>query len=164
MKEVATSFAARLAMCQAAFKASGVAVSDFEAQLPKPSFTVASLKALREQAPNQRLGFLIGEDQLRSFPRWKEPLEILKLATLLVVKRPQGPDEQGTLVQAVATAIEALGPDAKHRIIALEGEVSDAASTEIRRRLLAGDVVPADWLMPEVAEIIKKQRLYAQPF
>jgi len=62
-----------------------------ELNRPGPSYTIDTLRELVEEqkyAPDPSKFFLIlGEDSLPGFFRWKDPLEIIKLAPPLVAKR-----------------------------------------------------------------------------
>ena len=55
------------------------------------SYTVDTLRQIHEELPDAALFFLIGADALRDVPKWKEPREIFRLATPLVVRRAGQP-------------------------------------------------------------------------
>ena len=52
------------------------------------SYTVDTLKAIRELHPDDELFLLLGADSLDDFETWREPGKICDLATPLVVNRP----------------------------------------------------------------------------
>lgn len=174
-KSVAAPFAHRFSMCETQFAALGqrATVSTLEKDLPRPNYTVQTLRRLQARLPRQRLGFLLGEDQLTSFHRWHEPLEVLKLAKLLVVARrtPFGP-RTGALTATVENLAQNLGlswawrdsqaslSDGAKGIAVLSGDLNDAASSELRRQLARGEAPPAGWLHPEVLTYIEKHGLY----
>lgn len=54
----------------------------------KTNYTYASLKELKKLYPNDELYLLLGSDQANEFHRWKNPEEIIKLAAVVVYKRP----------------------------------------------------------------------------
>jgi nicotinate-nucleotide adenylyltransferase len=57
-----------------------------------PSYTVETLRAIARARPADELYFLLGTDALAGFERWREPLEILRLARLAAfVRRPYEP-------------------------------------------------------------------------
>ena len=64
-------------------------VSDIEFDLPKPSYTYRTLIKLREQEPETEFVLLIGGDNLRSFPQWKNAEELVKMCELWVYPRPK---------------------------------------------------------------------------
>ena len=73
-KKPAASFAQRLEMCRLSFQQdaplSGVSVSDVEAKLPQPSYTVNLLHRFITEHPGQRVAILMGMDQFINFPTW----------------------------------------------------------------------------------------------
>ena len=88
--------------------------------------------------------FLIGADELASFPTWKEPERVLELARLGVATRP------GYRPEAASPRIEIF-----------ELEPHPVSSSEIRRRAQSGE--PLDGLVaPGVARYIKEHRLYGR--
>ena len=62
----------RLAMTElVASKCDNVITSGFEFTLPKPSYTVDTLKALREKFPQHEFVLVIGADNWQNFEKWK---------------------------------------------------------------------------------------------
>ena len=45
--------------------------SNIEFGLSKPSYTIHTLAHLKEKYPNHRFSLIMGEDNLESFPKWK---------------------------------------------------------------------------------------------
>ena len=62
-------------------------VSDIEAKMPLPSYTIDTLTYLSEKYPEITFGLIIGSDNLRSFHRWKNPEEIINKYTRYVYPR-----------------------------------------------------------------------------
>ncbi len=62
--------------------------SDVEFNLPRPSYTINTLVHLTEKHPNNEFKLIIGEDNLASFPRWKNYERILEDYGLIVYPRP----------------------------------------------------------------------------
>lgn len=62
--------------------------SDIEFNMPKPSFTVDTLTVIQEKHPDKTFQLIIGEDNLTSFPRWKNYDKILDHFGLIVYPRP----------------------------------------------------------------------------
>lgn len=58
------------------------------------TYTVDTLRALHQMQEDCEYYFIIGADSLFSFQTWKEPAEILKLATVLVASRYGLPREK----------------------------------------------------------------------
>lgn len=146
-KHPVAPFQARLELCRLAFASleGKVEVSDIEAKLPRPNFTVTTLKAFKKRFLKTTLGFLMGQDQWESLDRWKDPDEIAELAHLIVVPRAGG---------------HAQGAASRWPVVLLPERVSEASSTKIREDLQAGRQVPAGWLPAAVDEYIRNHHLY----
>lgn len=76
-------------------------VSDFEFNLPRPSYTADTLAALREAYPSRKFTLIIGADNWLAFDRWKAPEEILRHHRILVYPRPGYPVDASTLPSGV---------------------------------------------------------------
>lgn len=138
----------RLAMVEAAIQAendSRLRVSRIEIDRPGPSYTVDTLKALREQEPGAEFFLIVGADALLDLPGWRNPGEILACAHLVAVPRP-GFDPAAT---------ESL----KGRYQLLDFPEQQVSSTEIRARVASG--APLTGLVPPaVIDIIHQRGLY----
>lgn len=66
----------------------GFFLNDIELKRSPPSYTVDTLRELRKIS-NEKFALLLGEDAALDFDRWKEPLEIIKMAVLLIGCRGQ---------------------------------------------------------------------------
>ncbi|MDE6347099.1 MAG: nicotinate-nucleotide adenylyltransferase [Bacteroides sp.] len=71
--------------------------SDFEFHLPRPSYTVHTLDALKQAYPADTFHLIIGSDNWMLFPRWYQSERILAENRLLVYPRPGYPVEAGSL-------------------------------------------------------------------
>lgn len=173
-KRPVASFADRVAMCQLQFQneSDRIKIDSIEETLPQPNYTVRTLEALAQRFPSQRWGWLMGKDQLQSFPAWHEPLRIIDRASLLAVDR-EGGDDLSHLVEEVGKKLgqklTPLGPDVwqwearKTAIFSLGQSVSPAASRLLREALRKGETqsIRLAWLAPVVLQYIKSQRLYS---
>jgi nicotinate-nucleotide adenylyltransferase len=141
-----TEYAHRLAMLKAALAdTDGLFVTHIE-ENDATSYTVELLRACRVRTAAD-LYFIVGADSLAELASWREPAEVMRLATLVVFPRT---DE----VVRAPTA-----PDAS--LVVFEAPVIDVSSTEIRARLARGDT-DTTGLSPAVASYIAQHRLYAR--
>jgi nicotinate-nucleotide adenylyltransferase len=62
-------------------------VSDIEMHLPRPSYTINTLRALSEQHPDYQFVFICGMDSLQNLTRWYQYQNILDNYKLLVFPR-----------------------------------------------------------------------------
>ena len=127
-------------------------VSDIEINREGSSYTVDTLRALKEQNPDSELVLLMGTDMFRSFLTWREPEAIMQLAALGVFCR--GEKGERVKIEAQKAALEALGA----RIELVENPVTAISSTDLRRMLVFGCGDP--FLMPGVGEYIREHGLY----
>ena len=141
------SSADRLHLCELTFAASRFSIDARELHRPGPSYTVDTLRELREAYPGCAWFMLIGTDQLESFTRWKDWREILRMCTLCVLRR------DGTPL--------ALPPELpEDRVRLLPGFVPvEISSTQIREKLGAGEDA-SPWLAPAAMCYIEKTKLY----
>ncbi len=61
--------------------------SNIEFQLPKPSYTIDTLTYITEKHPEHNFSVIMGEDNLRSFHKWKNYEQILNNHTIYVYPR-----------------------------------------------------------------------------
>lgn len=61
--------------------------SDFEFQLPKPSYTINTLQALEKSYPGNEFHLIIGADNWIKFPMWKDAEKIIAKHPILIYPR-----------------------------------------------------------------------------
>ncbi|MDP6933491.1 MAG: nicotinate (nicotinamide) nucleotide adenylyltransferase [Myxococcota bacterium] len=123
----------RVAWCRALAQdvGSGVRVDTIESLLPRPSYTIDTLRALSSSHPEHRFRLVIGADVLPQLPRWRD-WEAIESEFAPVVVGREGFDGAG------------------HGVC-----FPQVSSTEIRRRLSVGD--PVDHLLTRsVRELLVK--------
>ncbi len=168
-KSPGASHEQRLAMCRLAFAGiTGCVVSDIEAGLPTPNWTINSLRALRKvHGPTAKFGLIVGEDQLAAFDRWREPLAILAEASLVVCARNSS-DSLKAQIEALLGRLSRLKSDSNvsaviegsNEIEILASAVHPANSSDIREAIGKGSPVPEGWLDPSVKEYMNQAKLY----
>ena len=146
----------RFAMAALAAAEYEMLVSDLELRREGPSYTALTLEALHREgfAPAQ-LFFITGSDAFAEVSTWYDYPRILQLANFVVVSRPGAPRPADLIPNH-----ESLIPDsARPTVFSVEADTPDVSSTDIRRRVGAGDSI--DGLVPsEVAGHIRRHRLY----
>lgn len=130
------------------------ATSRFEIERAEPSYTVVTLRALKEEyGPEAELFFILGADALLELPTWREPAAVLELATMVAVTRP------GYSLAPVAERLGDLYRVHQDRIVFVEVPALDIAATDIRERVRAGRSIR--YLVPDmVREYIERHGLY----
>ena len=115
----------RLAMAElVASKCENVITSGFEFTLPKPSYTVDTLKALREKFPQHEFVLVIGADNWQNFDKWKDWQEILYKHNVMVYPR------MGYEI--------VISEDLCERVIKIDSPIIEISSTYIREHLENG--------------------------
>lgn len=127
-------------------------VSNRELHREDPSYTVDTLRGLREEYPADDLFLILGGDSLAGFSSWREPREILKLAELVVYRRPDG-DEQ--------TTDEVTAPDwvMEHVMFVEDAVPLNVSASRIRTMIRAGSL-PEGLIPDSVLSIIEREGLY----
>lgn len=118
--------------------------SDFEFNLPKPSYTVDTLTYLREKFPQHQFSLIIGEDNLSHFHKWKNYEDILKHHKLFVY--PRNNSKESELKD-------------HSQITMVKAPLLDISATYIRKAVKDGRSIK--FLIPDEAiEFIKSKNLY----
>ena len=160
----ATPAELRLEMCRCFYTLEGtpglprLTVSDWEvcqAREGRRNYTVLTLEMLASRCPGATLYLTVGSDMLESFRAWYRWQDILRLARLVVVSREIGDDP------ALHRAARALDPSGS-RILMAPARAVPMASSEIRRRLAAGEDCAAA-LPLQVRQVISREGLYRRP-
>jgi nicotinate-nucleotide adenylyltransferase len=145
----------RVRMCEDAVAGDErFAVSRVEADRPGPSYTVDTLRELRDSAPDDDLFLILGGDQAAALPSWREPEKVLDLATVAAV------DRTGWSRERIAVKIASL--KGAERVVFFDMPRIDVSSTLVRHRAAAGK--PVRYLVPGgVAEYLERKGLYRSP-
>jgi len=100
-------FPQRLDWCRSAVAdLPGVQVSDVEARLPPPSYTLATLEALARAHPDRRFRFVLGSDAFASVDRWHRWDDIAARFDPIVVARAGHPhDDRGPVFPEVSSTV-----------------------------------------------------------
>jgi len=125
-----------------------IKVSDIEFRLPKPSYTIYTLRELITEFPEAVFHLIIGEDNLVSFHQWKEYEALLGLAKLIVYPRLNA-----------APSIPKELDKYNGRICFLSGGLLSVSATDIREKIKMGETI--EGLTPvDVTHYIEANHLY----
>ena len=132
-----------------------VRVLDVELKREGRSYTSDTLKALREQYPEDELWLLMGTDMFLTLQAWHTPEEILSLAGIAAFGRTEADTEE--LFSAQRDYLYRTYPQARIFTLTIPGVV-DVSSTELRALLARGE--GANLLPPAVYGYILREGLY----
>jgi nicotinate-nucleotide adenylyltransferase len=165
-------FAHRAAMCQlATAHLTGVRVCTIEGELPGPSYTLNTVRALSERHPEHEFLLVIGADLLHERERWHGAAELCQRVRFIVLGRSQSePSSLGRphlshprTDPAQTGHSDHTGHEGKptpHDIRHAEAvDLPPISSTAVRAALAAGKS-PGGWLARGVLTYIQEQALY----
>ena len=128
----------------------GVEVSDFEFDLPRPSYTAATMRALVRAYPGRTFSLIVGADNWEIFSLWREYEYLLGHYPVIVYPRrgrSVPPDVGAMAGTAGVTCIAA--PEFPY------------SSTRVREALRGSEGAVSGMLSPEVLAYIKAHKLYS---
>lgn len=124
-----------------------IRISDVEFGLPKPSYTIDTLRYLAGKYPEATFSILMGADIMEGFDRWKDCRAILDNYTVYVY--PREGYSSGRFSDRVTLLADA--------------PMCDYSSTDVRENLLEGRSVNG-MVSPGVLEYIKEHGLWENGF
>lgn len=170
--EALTPFAHRFAMLALATAPyDRFYVSDLELEGDGPTYTVDTLRRVRNAVAAEHLYFLLGSDSFSQIATWHRWEELVELAHLVVLHRDTVwadelrravPPPLRPRLRTVAPFAAVPDPAPGERLIyLLDHEPFPVSATRLRERLRAGTTIH-ELVPPEVHRYIVKYRLYRQ--
>ncbi|WP_020615679.1 nicotinate-nucleotide adenylyltransferase [Paenibacillus daejeonensis] len=121
---------------------------DLELERGGTSYTIDTVKSLRELYPGREFSFIIGADRVNDLQQWHQIEELAELVSFVVVERPGVTMDTGSLPAGV-----------REKLQRCEMPLIDISSTDIRARRGAGRSIR--FLVPDkVYQFIKRNELY----
>lgn len=118
------------------------ALETCEVDRPPPSYTVDTLRYLRQRWPDGRLVLILGADAAAGLGRWRAADEVARLAEIAVLTRPGAPEVNSAFV--------------RHLVATPAIEIS---ASDIRARCLTGKSIR--YLVPEaVRDYVARHKVY----
>ena len=102
--------------------------SDFEFKLPQPNYTIHTLTQLTEKYPDKKFSIIMGEDNLKSFHKWKNYESILDDYRIYVYPR-------------ISEGIIETQFDSHKKIHKIEAPIVQISSTMVRNGIKEGKSV-----------------------
>ena len=116
--------------------------SDFEFNLPRPSYTINTLSELEKSFPDREFMLLVGADNWEKFDRWYKHDEILARYRIIVYPRDY-----------------CEAPSLPVGVTWLSAKLHDVSSTQIRELVAKGCSI-SGLVVPAVQVFIDKNNLY----
>lgn len=159
---------ARLVMVELALlDEEGLYTSPLELTPGRTAYTVRTLEHFRERMPEAALHLIVGADSLSRLHTWRRWRDLLRLARLVVQRRPGwGPEALREKVPEELAAALAEGEEAASRYRdglpapVWVGEPTEVSSTALRDAFGRGEAPSEDLLPPRVLDYIRKYDLY----
>lgn len=121
--------------------------SNVEFSLPKPSYTIDTLTYIKEKYPDHSFALIMGEDNLKGLPKWKNADKLIENHQIIVYPRIFEGERQDN---------EYL----KHENISMiNAPIIELSATEIRNMIKNGKNV-RPMLPPEVYEYLDGSNFY----
>lgn len=122
----------------------GMTASADEIKAGGISYTFETLNRFKKRYQDAELFFIVGADMLEDFPTWRRPDEILRLANIAAVKRPNSSDDIALLGRSIETRFGG-------RVYVSEFSGPDISSTGIRQLIF--NAKPIEGLTPLPVEL-----------
>ncbi len=123
----------RFNMCKLFFKGDLYEISDLEIKRGGKSYTVDTLRQIKNENPDAELFLFMGDDMILSFDKWYRYEEILELAAIVCACRTENLGELQNMKSFVKDVLKA-----EDRVIICESVPLEISSTEIRAFLKDG--------------------------
>lgn len=134
----------RLKMLEIAVgKSEGLNMCDYELAMPRPSYTINTLRYLAKRYPRHSFKLIIGSDNWKIFDQWKDYESILSDFGVIVYPRPGYP----------------VGNIYVDGVDVVNAPTADISSTFIRKAIARGKDL-SYFLPAGVFEYIKQNKLY----
>ncbi len=128
-------------------------MSDLELQRQGITYTSDTLKALKNEEPENEYYFIVGADSLMMMAKWMEPQTVFNLSTILAGAREQYSVEQ---LKEQAAYLENTY---NGKIILLDMPLIEISSENIRERVIKGKSIQY-YVPDEVVSYMKEHHLY----
>jgi nicotinate-nucleotide adenylyltransferase len=143
----------RLEMLRAAIRGEPkFLLDDCELQRGAPSYTIDTIKEIRQREGEAEYFFLLGDDNLAQLATWHRFEELRKLLQFVVLDR--GKFEEGRGAKAIPTV------GSQHGYLVIQRQI-DISATDIRNRVATGRSIRY-LVPPAVEEIIRRRQIYKE--
>jgi nicotinate-nucleotide adenylyltransferase len=157
------------------FAMAALAIRDYDMLYVSPieldrggiSYSVDTLEELHRRYPDASFDWIIGDDNVADLDRWKDPERLFQLARFVVLSRSGAGGRESGVGEELAGPSPSPTPDprlptpAKPNLLLAHNPTIPISSTEIRRRVRAGEPIDA-FVDPLVSRYIQHYGLYKE--
>lgn len=127
-------------------------ISRVEIDRPGPHYTIDTVRLIAQQEPDAELYLLIGGDSLHDLPTWHLSADLVaEVSSIGVMRRPGDSIDLASLEEKL--------PGVTEKVRFLDALVQPVSSSELRRRVAAGEMYRY-YVAPEVYDYIETNQLY----
>jgi nicotinate-nucleotide adenylyltransferase len=124
--------------------------SDIEFRLPIPSYTVDTLAYLKEKNPDHTFALVMGEDNLYTLHKWKNPIELVTMHSIYYYPRSESVKPSSPLLDQILSRAD---------IHLVKAPLMDISGTFIRNGIRKGKDM-SWYLAPPVWNYIQEMHFY----
>lgn len=132
--------------------------SDFEFHLPRPSYMINTLNAIRANYPDYQPILLIGEDNWERFPQWYHSEEIKAKYEIFIYPRKNDNDNSDSDSDTTHNP-QPITHNQSTPLTLVDSPLLNISSTQIRNLIRQGRPI-AHLVPPAVADYIQDRKLY----
>lgn len=143
----------RLELLEAAIgENKGFIISRVDIDRPPPHYAFETVRLLKRDYPEAELVYLMGGDELRDLPTWKQPSDFVSACDAIgVMRRPADAIDLSILERDI--------PGLTEKVWFLAAPLIEISASEIRRRARLGQPIRY-FLPPPVYDLILERKLY----
>ncbi len=119
-------------------------LSTVDTERPAPHYTIDTLGIIQAQYPDAELVFLMGGDSLASFARWRAPDDIIDVASLGVMRRPND--------DVPLAELTTLLPALRDRLSWIDAPLIEISATTLRQRTAQKQTIR--YYVPELVQLL----------
>lgn len=153
----------RLAMLKLALEGNkNLSIDTRELDREHTSYTVNTLRSLREDFPEDAFYFILGADAFAKFDTWKDWQEIIALANIIVAKRPEHKIEQSKELEKWVRNLKdnpCQQGDLYGTLYEIQTDMLAISSTTIRQQI--STIGQSDFIPAKVLDYIQTHKLYS---
>jgi nicotinate-nucleotide adenylyltransferase len=143
-------------------------VSDIEITEKEKSYTVNTIKKLRDIYPDDELFLILGIDAFLDIPNWWKPYDLINMIDFILITRPgfepseviiKSPFVKSNPISSSANLYKSISLISEKTAFLINVTAIDISSTEIRKLLKENKSIK--YLLPEsIEEYIHKHNIY----